>query len=111
MDKLEIKQGSFIQQTQYFIPVEIDLSVVTARLGIADFFTGIRQTLMSRPGLYYKYYLKSIVPPNEVYAISHPLPEIFLFLNLYTSQFRIRIFEPLGCEMALSHLRQGERYY
>jgi hypothetical protein len=30
MNKLEIKQGSFIQQTQYFIPVEIqiDLSVV-----------------------------------------------------------------------------------
>jgi hypothetical protein len=24
MDKLEIKQGSFIQQTQYFIPVGID---------------------------------------------------------------------------------------
>jgi hypothetical protein len=24
MDKLEIKQGSFIQQTQYFIPMEID---------------------------------------------------------------------------------------
>jgi hypothetical protein len=38
MDKLEIKQGSFIQQTQYFIPVEIDLSVVPARLGISDFF-------------------------------------------------------------------------
>ena len=38
MDKLEIKQGSFIQQTQYFIPVEIDLSVVSARLGISDFF-------------------------------------------------------------------------
>jgi hypothetical protein len=35
MDKLEIKQGSFIQQTQYFIPVEIDLSVVPARLGIS----------------------------------------------------------------------------
>ena len=34
MDKLEIKQGYFIQQTQYFIPVEIDLSVVPARLGI-----------------------------------------------------------------------------
>jgi hypothetical protein len=33
MDKLEIKQGSFIKQTQYFIPVEIDLSVVPARLG------------------------------------------------------------------------------
>jgi hypothetical protein len=31
MDKLEIKQGSFIQQTQYFIPVEINLSVVPAR--------------------------------------------------------------------------------
>jgi hypothetical protein len=39
MDKLEIKQGSFIQQTQYFIPVEIDLSVVPARFGISDFFT------------------------------------------------------------------------
>jgi hypothetical protein len=37
MDKLEIKQGSFIQQTQYFIPVEIDVSVVPARLGISDF--------------------------------------------------------------------------
>jgi hypothetical protein len=35
VDKLEIKQGSFIQQTQYFIPVEIDLSVVPARLGIS----------------------------------------------------------------------------
>jgi hypothetical protein len=32
MDKLEIIQGSFIQQTQYFIPVEIDLHVVPARL-------------------------------------------------------------------------------
>ena len=67
MDKLEIKQGSFIPQTQYFIPVEIDLSVVPARLGIWFFhlshrttvmqdllvqryvFTGIGQTLMSRP--------------------------------------------------------------
>jgi hypothetical protein len=41
MDKLEIKQGSFIQQTQYFIPVavEIDLSVIPAHLGISDFFT------------------------------------------------------------------------
>jgi hypothetical protein len=35
MDKLEIKQGSFIQQTQYFIPVKIDLSIVPARLGIS----------------------------------------------------------------------------
>ena len=34
MDTLEIKQDSFIQQTQYFIRVEIDLSVVPARLGI-----------------------------------------------------------------------------
>ena len=34
MEKLEIKQGSFIQQTQYFIPVEIDVSVIPARLGI-----------------------------------------------------------------------------
>ena len=37
MDKFEIKQGSFIQQTQYFIPVEMDLSVVPARLGISEF--------------------------------------------------------------------------
>jgi hypothetical protein len=28
MDKLEIKQGSFIQQTQYFIPVEIYLLTI-----------------------------------------------------------------------------------
>jgi hypothetical protein len=34
MDELEIKQGSFIQLTQYFIQVEIDLSSVPARLGI-----------------------------------------------------------------------------
>ena len=46
MDKLEIKQGSFIQQTQYFIPVEIDLSVVPARLGISDFLAH----LAFRPG-------------------------------------------------------------
>jgi hypothetical protein len=39
MEKFEIKQSSFIQQTQYFKPVEIDLSVVPARLGISDFFT------------------------------------------------------------------------
>ena len=39
MDKLEIKQGTFIQQTQYFIPVEIDLCVVPAHLGISDIFT------------------------------------------------------------------------
>ena len=44
MNKLEIKQGSFIQQTQYFIPVEIDLSVVPARLGISDFFHLSRRT-------------------------------------------------------------------
>ena len=34
MDKFEIKQSSFIQQTQYFIPVGIDLSIIPARLGI-----------------------------------------------------------------------------
>ena len=45
MDKLEIKQGSFIQQTQYFIPVEIDLSV----------FTGIGQTLMLRSEMLFIY--------------------------------------------------------
>ena len=36
MDKLEIKQGSFIQ-TQYFMPVEMDMSIVPARLGIFFF--------------------------------------------------------------------------
>ena len=39
METLEVKQGSLIQKTQYFIPVEIDLSVIPARLGISDFFT------------------------------------------------------------------------
>ena len=41
MDKLDSgdQTGLFIQQTQYFIPVEIDLSVVPGRLGISDFFT------------------------------------------------------------------------
>jgi hypothetical protein len=38
MDKLEIKQGSFIQQTQYFIPVEIDLSVVPFHTKLLLFF-------------------------------------------------------------------------
>ena len=46
MDKLEIKQGSFIQQTQYFIPVEIDLSVVPARLGIWFFHLSCRTTVI-----------------------------------------------------------------
>jgi hypothetical protein len=46
MDKLEIKQGSFIQQTQYFIPVEIDLSVVPARLGIWFFHLYRRTTVI-----------------------------------------------------------------
>ena len=46
MDKLEIKQGSFIQQTQYFIPVEIDWSVVPARLGIWLFQLSRRTTVI-----------------------------------------------------------------
>ena len=48
MDKLEIKQGSFLQQTQYFIPVEIqiDLSVVPARLGIWLFHLSRRTTVI-----------------------------------------------------------------
>jgi hypothetical protein len=46
MDKLEIKQGSFIQQTQYFIPVEIDLSVVPARFGILLFHLSRRTTVI-----------------------------------------------------------------
>ena len=59
--------GLFYTTNQYLIPVEIDFSVVSARLGISDFltvpsdncntrstcptsvFTGIGQTLMSRP--------------------------------------------------------------
>ena len=31
--------GLFYTTNQYFIPVEIDFSVVSARLGISDFFT------------------------------------------------------------------------
>jgi hypothetical protein len=53
MDQLEITQGSFIQQTQYFISVEIDLSVVPARLRIPVFFhlshrTSVIQDLLVR---------------------------------------------------------------
>jgi hypothetical protein len=33
-ETFEMDKCSFIQHTQYFIPVEIDLSVVPARLGI-----------------------------------------------------------------------------
>jgi hypothetical protein len=63
MDKLEIKQGSFIQQTQYFIPVEIDLSVIPPRLGISDFFhltcrTTVIQDLLVRHQF-------SLVPDNQ----------------------------------------------
>jgi hypothetical protein len=46
MDKLEIKQGSFIQQTQYFIPVEIDLYVVPTRLEIWFFHLSRRTTVI-----------------------------------------------------------------
>jgi hypothetical protein len=46
MDKSEIKQGSFIQQTQSFTPVEIDLSVVPARLGILLFHLSRRTTVI-----------------------------------------------------------------
>ena len=46
MDKLEIKQGSFIQQTQHFIPVEIDLSVVPTRSGILFFHLSRRTTVI-----------------------------------------------------------------
>jgi hypothetical protein len=52
MDKAEIKQGSFIKQTQSFIPVEIDLSVVPAHLGILLFhlsrLTTVIQDLLVR---------------------------------------------------------------
>ena len=63
MDKLEIKQGSFIQQTQYFIPVEIDLSVVSARLGISDFFHLSRRTTVIQDLLVRRQF--SLVPDNR----------------------------------------------
>ena len=61
MDILEIKQGSFIQQTQYFIPVEIDLSVVPARLGISDFLS--RRTTVIQDLLVRRQF--SLVPDNR----------------------------------------------
>ena len=63
MDKLEIKQGSFIRQTQYFIPVEIDLSVVPARLGISVFFHLSRQTTVIQDLLVQRQF--SLVPDNR----------------------------------------------
>ena len=60
MDELEIKQGSFIQQTQYFIQVEIDLSSVPAHLGIFSLFrrTTVIQDLLLRRQF-------SLVPDNR----------------------------------------------
>jgi hypothetical protein len=46
MDELEIKQGSSIQQTQYFIPVEIYLSVRNLKhfvLALSNRKIGLRQ--------------------------------------------------------------------
>jgi hypothetical protein len=63
MDKLEIKQGSFIQQIQYFIPVEIDLSVVPARLRISDFFTCPIGTTVIQDLLVRRQF--SLVPDNQ----------------------------------------------
>ena len=63
MDKLDIKQGSFIQQTQYFIPVEIDLSVVSALLGISDFFHLSRRTTVIQDILVRRQF--SLVPDNR----------------------------------------------
>ena len=62
MDKLEIKHGSFIQQTQYFISVEIDLSVVPARLGIW-FFHLSRRTTVIQDLLVWRQF--SLVPDNR----------------------------------------------
>jgi hypothetical protein len=66
MDKLEIKQGTFIQQTQYFIPVEI----APARLGIWFFHLSHRTTVIqdllvrrkwnARSKLFYCIYCSSI---------------------------------------------------
>jgi hypothetical protein len=63
MNKLVIKQGSFIQQTQYFIPAEIDLSVVPARLRISDFFTFSRRTTVIHDLLVRRQF--SLVPDNR----------------------------------------------
>ena len=64
MDNLEIIQGSFIQQTQYFIPVEIDLSVVLARLGISVFFHLSRRTTVIQDLLVRRQF--SLVPDNRI---------------------------------------------
>jgi hypothetical protein len=63
---MEIKQGSIIQQTQYFIPVEIDLSVVPARLGISDFFTSRRTTVIQDLLVRHQF---SLVPDNRTNVI------------------------------------------
>ena len=62
MDELEIKQGSSIQQTQYFIPVEIDLSVVPARLGIWLFHLSRRTTVIQDLLVRRQF---SLVPDNQ----------------------------------------------
>ena len=64
MDKLEIKQeGLFYTKTQYFIPVEIDFSVVPARLGIW-FFHLSRRTAVIQDLLVRRQF--SLVPDNRI---------------------------------------------
>jgi len=87
MDKLEIKQVSFIQQTQYFIPEEINdfyricpsyrhvweyliFSLVPAdnrNTCPMSVFTGIGQTLMSRPDGMEIDFLQQIRPHTQIH--------------------------------------------
>ena len=83
------KQGSFIQQTQYFIPVEIDLSVVLARLGIWLFHLSRRTTVIQDLLVRRQF---SLVPDNRtnvnveawpmVPLISHP--SFFFNINFFS---------------------------
>ena len=88
MDKLEIKQDSFIQQTQYFILVEIDLSVVPARLGIW-FFHLSRRTTVIQDLLVPRQF--SLVPDNRTNLMSRPGSEqLWVENQLFLTLIKIR---------------------
>jgi hypothetical protein len=55
--------GLFYTTNQYFIPVEIDFSVVSARLGISDFFYLSRRTTVIQDLLVRRQF--SLVPDNQ----------------------------------------------
>jgi hypothetical protein len=106
MDKLEIKQGSFIQQTQYFIPVEIYLSVVPAHLGIW-FFHLSRQTTVIQDLLVRRQF--SLVPDNRTNVNVEACGRDLMVVGL-TTTYAICAYHHWCCEFE-SRSGRGVQHY